>query len=73
MTCLRVQRPAHTETTALGAAMLAGVGAGVYESLEGASQAWAVDASFVPGMEPARRGELISGYQRAVNQALSDA
>ena len=68
-----VQRPAHTETTALGAAMLAGVGAGVYESLEGASQAWALDASFAPSMEPARRGELISGYQRAVNQALNGA
>ena len=68
-----VQRPAHTETTALGAAMLAGVGAGVYETLQGASQAWALEASFAPRMEHARRAELISGYQRAVTQALSDA
>ena len=66
-----VERPAHTETTALGAAMLAGIGHGTYASLEDATRAWALDRIFTPAMDPERRHELLSGYERAVNQALA--
>ena len=70
---VQVQRPAHTETTALGAAMLAGVGHGIYASLQDSARAWALQKAFEPAMEPARRSALLRGYQRAVNQALSGA
>ena len=68
-----VQRPLHTETTALGAAILAGIGQGIYADLTAASQAWATEHDFQPRMEAARRTELLTGYQRATSQALTDA
>jgi glycerol kinase len=68
-----VERPENTETTALGAAMMAGVGQGIYTDLAASSQAWAAQHDFHPAMEPARRGTLLAGYQRATNQALTDA
>jgi len=70
---LPVQRPVNTETTALGAAMLAGVGQGVYADLAAASQAWHTEHDFQPAMEEARRMALLTGYQRATAQALTDA
>ncbi len=68
-----VQRPLNTETTALGAAMLAGVGQGVYADLAAAGQAWHAEHDFQPAMEEARRMDLLTGYQRAISQALTDA
>ncbi len=68
-----VERPTNTETTALGAAMLAGLGQGIYASLDGAAQAWHGQAAFHPNMDQAHRVELLRGYLRAVNQALTDA
>ncbi len=67
-----VERPENTETTALGAAMLAGLGHGVYDSLQSAAQAWHGQAAFHPQMDPARRDALKRGYLRAVNQALTE-
>ena len=67
-----VQRPTNTETTALGAAILAGVGQGVYPSLNDAAQAWHAEHDFTPQMEPAKRAALLTGYQRATAQALTN-
>ena len=58
-----VQRPVNTETTALGAAMLAGLGQGVYADLAAAGQAWHTEHDFQPGMEEARRMQLLTGPQ----------
>jgi len=66
-----VERPAVTETTALGAASLAGLAAGVFGSLEEISAMWRLDASWDPAMEAPRRNALFGGWQRAVTRVLS--
>ncbi len=65
---LSVERPAYRETTVLGAAFLAGLGSGVYSSLEDVKAAWCLDFQATPKMTEVRRAELISGWQRAVER-----
>jgi glycerol kinase len=67
-----VERPENTETTALGAAILAAVGHGTYADLAATGQIWQGGQKFMPAMEPGRRTDLLAGYQRAVGQALND-
>ena len=67
-----VERPAITETTALGAALLAGVGAGLYGSLEEAvAAAWRPDRIFAPSMPADRRAALLAGWRAAVDRVRS--
>lgn len=67
MLALPVERPAFVETTALGAAMLAARGAGVFASLEAAAQAMAGDRrTFMPAMADAVRRERIVSWKRAL-------
>jgi glycerol kinase len=66
---LTVQRPAVTETTALGAAYLAGLAVGYWSSLEEIAAQWQVDAEFTPAMSHDRRDALYAGWQRAVGRA----
>lgn len=65
-----VQRPAVLETTALGAALLAGLGAGLYGNLEETARGWHVSDTFAPQMDAARRKSLLAGWRRAVDGAL---
>ena len=65
-----VQRPAVLETTALGAALLAGLGVGIYKDLKETASGWHVADSFKPQMDEARREELLTGWHRAVDGAL---
>ena len=64
-----VQRPAITETTALGAAYLAGLAVGYWSGLEEIVTQWRVDSEFEPAMVPERRDALYAGWQRAVQRA----
>ncbi|HAR68978.1 MAG TPA: glycerol kinase [Thermus scotoductus] len=64
-----VLRPRVTETTALGAAWMAGVGAGVL-GLEAVREAWTLEARFLPRLSPSRREALYQGWRRAVERAL---
>ena len=64
-----VVRPVVMETTALGAALLAGLAVGVYSTLEETAQAWQQDASFTPSMEAHQRKNLLSGWHKAVERA----
>ncbi len=64
-----VVRPVVMETTALGAALLAGLAVGMYSTLEETAQAWQQDASFTPGMEAHQRKNLLSGWHKAVERA----
>lgn len=64
-----VVRPVVKETTALGAAYLAGLAVGYWTSREEIAQNWAVDRRFVPEMDSARREELFAGWRRAVARA----
>jgi glycerol kinase len=67
-----VARPRVTETTALGAAPMAGVGAGALDP-EGVRRAWSLEARFLPKMPEDRRQALRRGWQRAVERALGFA
>ena len=65
-----VYRPRCIETTALGAAYLAGLAVGYWSSLEDVKNNWAVDKVFTPEMEEQRRRELLKGWSKAVKCAL---
>jgi glycerol kinase len=67
----RVERPAELETTALGAAFLAGLATGVWANLEALAATWKAAAVFTPQMAAARRAQLVAGWQRALQRTLS--
>ncbi|WP_092590296.1 glycerol kinase GlpK [Acidaminobacter hydrogenoformans] len=67
-----LDRPEVMESTALGAALLAGLGAGVYGSLEEIKALNANAKHFEPHMEAARRDALYAGWRRAVKQVRSE-
>jgi len=69
----RVERPAELETTALGAAFLAGLATGVWPDLGSLSAHWSTAAMFEPAMDQAQRGALIAGWQQALARALNPA
>jgi len=64
-----VVRPQVIETTALGAAYLAGLSCGLYKSLDELGAQWAVERTFHPTMSRERAGELMRGWEHAVAQA----
>ncbi|MFE4243212.1 glycerol kinase GlpK [Peribacillus butanolivorans] len=64
-----VERPVISETTALGAAYLAGLAVGYWGSQEEISKQWAVDKTFEPDMEEAVRKDLYNGWKKAVQAA----
>ena len=63
-----VLRPAIRETTALGAAYLAGLAAGVWESREELSRLWRCDTTFSPAMDARHRECLLADWHRAVGR-----
>lgn len=67
----KVVRPKVTETTALGAAYLAGLAVGYWNDVEEIQQQWQVDKSFAPLMENEKRNDLVNGWQRAVKSAIA--
>jgi glycerol kinase len=64
-----VERPAVTETTALGAAYLAGLAVGFWNGLDEIEANWALDRRFEPSMAPERRERLVRGWRKAVERA----
>jgi glycerol kinase len=67
-----VVRPAVTETTALGAAYLAGLAAGVYRSTDELAALWQAERRFVPTLPRERAAELMARWEHAVRQATLD-
>ncbi|MEQ8859287.1 MAG: glycerol kinase GlpK [Pseudomonadales bacterium] len=65
-----VERPRITETTALGAATLAALGAGMVSTLDDAAGRWQLEREFVPMMKENRRQRLLAGWRRAVARVL---
>jgi glycerol kinase len=65
----RIVRPVDTETTALGAAYLAGLATGVWKSTAEVEQFWRADKVFEPQMDATRREELFAGWKKAVAKA----
>jgi glycerol kinase len=68
-----VERPAVIETTALGAAYLAGVGSGLWRSLDAVAARRTVERRFTPSMDAAARAEGYAGWRRAVERARGSA
>ncbi|TJY58282.1 glycerol kinase GlpK [Sinimarinibacterium sp. CAU 1509] len=66
-----VVRPQTVETTALGAAFLAGLQAGVYQSLDEISALWQEERQFAPAMPAQRADTLYAGWQDAVARVRS--
>jgi glycerol kinase len=66
---LPVVRPAEIETTALGAAFLAGLAVGLWKSLEELARFWRVNRRFEPRMAADRREQLFAGWKQAVQRA----
>jgi len=69
---LPVIRPQQLETTAAGAAFLAGLGAGMYQSPEEIEGIWREDRRFVPAMDAAERERRYDGWRRAVERVRDD-
>jgi glycerol kinase len=67
-----VVRPQVIETTALGAAYLAGLAVGVYRDAEQLSALWQVQRTFHPTLPRERALELMAGWERAVRQAVAN-
>ena len=65
-----VRRPKVPETTALGAAYLAGLAVGYWKSQEELSNLWELDAEFQPQMQAAERERLMTQWHRAVERSL---
>lgn len=66
-----VERPVVNETTALGAAYLAGLAVGYWESQEEIASQWAIDHSFEPNMSDEDRDQLYGGWKKAVKAAMA--
>ena len=65
-----VERPQCVETSALGAAYLAGLGVGLYQSLDEIADNWHVDLSCYPTMEASQRDELLAGWRLAIKRVI---
>jgi glycerol kinase len=69
---LDVQRPTVTETTALGAAYLAGLQVGIFQSQQQIQQLWACEQQFSPVMDATKRERLYQGWLEAVQRVTSE-
>jgi glycerol kinase len=65
-----VVRPKVSETTALGAAYLAGLAVGYWDGPEDVTRNWALDRTFEPSMAPDVRDRLYAGWKKAVARSL---
>lgn len=65
-----IVRPQVLETTAMGAALLAGLAAGVFGSVEETAKAWRAESTFRPTLPQEDREKALKGWQRAVRAAL---
>ena len=65
-----VERPVINETTALGAAYLAGLAVGFWKDRSEIAKHWDLDRSFDPKMELEKRDELYGGWQTAIKAAM---
>jgi len=70
---IRVDRPEVPETTALGAAYLAGLQAGLFASLDDIAAQWRCQAYFEPQMEERERQRLLAGWDAAVERVRSNS
>ena len=65
-----VQRPRCVETTAMGAAYLAGLAVGYWKDREDVRKNWAIERTFTPGISAEQRDKRLRGWNKAVKCAL---
>jgi glycerol kinase len=68
---IKILRPKVQETTALGAAFMAGLQIGVYKSLKDISKNWHLDKNFTPKIKSKERNNLVKGWTSAIKKALT--
>ena len=68
---LKVLRPKVNETTALGAAFMAGLKIGVYKSLDDILRNWKIDRKFLPKINKLNRINLLKGWEQAIKKTLT--
>ena len=73
LTGLPVERPVVTETTALGAAYLAGLGTGIFRDFAEIAKGWALDRRFTPALAADSRDTLYEGWRKAVDSVRTHA
>ncbi len=66
-----IERPVETETTALGAAYLAGLQVGVFGALDDLTDRWQCATRIEPRIDRERRDQLIAGWKKAVSRTLT--
>ena len=64
-----VVRPTVTETTALGAAYMAGLSTGFWRDIDGLEANWMIDRTFEPGISPDQAAEQMAGWRKAIERA----
>ena len=69
---IKILRPKVQETTALGAAFMAGLQIGVYKSLKDISKNWHLDKSFNPKINSKTRNNLVKGWSAAIKKTLTE-
>jgi len=69
---IKVYRPKVNETTALGAAFMAGLKIGVYKSLKDISKNWKVEKKFFPKIKNNQRKKLLNGWSKSIRKTLLD-
>ncbi len=67
----KVIRPLITETTALGAAYLAGLAVGYWDNIDDIKNQWSVEKTFTPSIDSTTRANLVDGWVKAVNASIS--
>ena len=67
---IKVVRPKIQETTALGAAFIAGYQIGIYKSFQSISSKWKIDKRFSPKINKSNRSNLLKGWQQAIKRTL---
>ena len=67
---IKVYRSQTVETTALGAAFMAGLKIGVFKSLKDISKKWQLDRKFVPKLKNSERIDLLKGWSQAIRRTL---
>lgn len=68
---VKVNRPVCVETTALGAAYLAGLATGFYEGIEEIMTQTLIDRTFAPSMDKRKAGEKLKGWQKALQRSMN--
>ncbi|WP_446897269.1 glycerol kinase GlpK [Clostridium sp. LBM24168] len=67
---VQVDRPKVIETTALGAAYLAGIAVGYWKNRDDVIKNWAISKNFTPGMDEEKRNKLVEGWHDAINRSM---